>query len=242
MHCDIDAIAHALQEAFEWDQSEDKFQEVRTFVEEQYDPELSKEENFQDLLMKYAKHYHAVRSTVGRSCSHIHDAERCIYGYKKVDGKLLVDEIEAENVKWIFRMILQYTEHPPVSLVEAVIESAAAQGDTITYEDAEKRVSYDAILHYMGRELNLRNKVFAHESTKTPKTLQEILTLSLKEAEARYAEVVEDTVAESVAWTCRIKQVLPKPSFYQPSALCEPIISAEIYSAAQQAMQSKLSL
>lgn len=242
MCCEIDAIAHALQEAFEWDQSNDKFQEIRAFVEDNYDPEISKEESFPALLMKYAKHYHAVRSAMGKSCSHTHDAERYVYGYKKVDGKLIVDMIEAENIKWMFHMVLQYTEHPPVSLVEAVIESAAAQGETITYEDAEKRVSYDAILHYMGRELNLKNKLFAHESEKTPEALQEILSLSLEEAEARYTEVAEEIVAESVAWTCRIKHVLPKPSFYQPTALCEPIISAETYSAAQQAMQSKLSM
>jgi len=36
-----------------------------------------------------------------------------IYRYDCVDGKLIINEIESEVIKWIFSTVATYIKHPP---------------------------------------------------------------------------------------------------------------------------------
>lgn len=77
------------------------------------------------------------------------------FGYDRdADGNLVVNEKEAEIIKLIFDHLIKYTEHPPKELVDAVIEEAENDYQTITYEEAEKKVSYDYIVGYIIDEAN----------------------------------------------------------------------------------------
>lgn len=40
------------------------------------------------------------------------------YGYDIVDGKLVINEIQAEHIRWLFRTIIEYSISPPEVLVE----------------------------------------------------------------------------------------------------------------------------
>ena len=78
-----------------------------------------------------------------------------VFGFDNVDGKMVINAAEADVVKTVFNRVAGYVEHPPKILVEPVLESALKNGEIITYEEAEKRVPYSAILGYVARELNV---------------------------------------------------------------------------------------
>ena len=83
------------------------------------------------------------------------------YGYKLQDGRLVPDELEKEVVKWIFDRYIKYSEHPPETLVNGVIEEfKISKNMDISYEEAEKMVSSDRIHQYMDQEQRLRIKAF----------------------------------------------------------------------------------
>lgn len=77
-----------------------------------------------------------------------------LFGYDYVDGKLVVNVEEAKIIRTTFERVIEYTDHPPKVLVDRVIEISLENGESISYEDAEKRVSYSAILEYISKELN----------------------------------------------------------------------------------------
>ena len=77
-----------------------------------------------------------------------------LLGYDYVNGSLVINEDEAKIVKFVFARVKEYTDHPPKELVEVVLAIAQEKGEILTYEEAEKRVSYSAILDYIARELN----------------------------------------------------------------------------------------
>jgi hypothetical protein len=78
-----------------------------------------------------------------------------LFGYDYVDGKLVVNVEEAKIIRTTFEKVIEYTDHPPKVLVDRVIEISLENGESISYEDAEKRVSYSAILEYISKELNV---------------------------------------------------------------------------------------
>lgn len=80
--------------------------------------------------------------------------EQGIFGYKLENGKVVVDEDEAKAVKAVVEKFDVYMKHPPKELVDAVIEECAIEGEDISYEEAEKRVSYEAIVDYITCEIN----------------------------------------------------------------------------------------
>lgn len=80
--------------------------------------------------------------------------ERLPIGCQEKDGEIAMDENKTEIVLFAFSSVEKYAEHPPKELVEAKIEEAAIHGEEISYEDAEKRVSFCSILNYVAKELN----------------------------------------------------------------------------------------
>lgn len=99
------------------------------------------------------------------------------FGYRFIDGKLIADELEAEIVKWISDRHSKYQEHPPKELVERIIEETLITEDSrLSYEEAEQKVSYQEILEYMTREVNLRQKAFElYGQDKTVRELKQYL-------------------------------------------------------------------
>ena len=76
-----------------------------------------------------------------------------VFGYDYVDGKLVANDEEAKIVKFLYDKLAEYTEHPPKELVDGVLEAAQENGEILTYEEAEERVSYSAIMWYINKEI-----------------------------------------------------------------------------------------
>ena len=77
-----------------------------------------------------------------------------IYGYKVNDKNLLVvDDLPAENVKFIFYKIEEYIQNPPAKLVTEVMERHKGCNTELTYEEAIPLVSISAIQEYIAEEL-----------------------------------------------------------------------------------------
>ena len=73
-----------------------------------------------------------------------------IYGYKVNDKNLLVvDDLPAENVKFIFYKIEEYIQNPPAELVTEVMERHKGWNTELTYEEAIPLVSLSAIQEYV---------------------------------------------------------------------------------------------
>jgi len=78
------------------------------------------------------------------------------YGYNIVDGKLVINEIQAESIRWLFRTINEYSINPPKVLVEAAKVSAEEQGEILSYEEAKSRVAFVDIMECVCNEFNER--------------------------------------------------------------------------------------
>ncbi len=94
-----------------------------------------------------------------------------LFGYDHEGGRLVIDQEEAETVKLVFEKVKEYTEHPPRELVETILEITAEKGETLTYEEAEQRVSYSDILVYLAKELNANEEVVKSLSKRHPEVL-----------------------------------------------------------------------
>lgn len=85
-----------------------------------------------------------------------------LYGYKRADGnQLVVDELPAENVKFIFHKIEEYIKTPPAELVKRTMSEQKRKGLKLTYEDAIPLVSFYAIQEYVAEEVTIKNMAFA---------------------------------------------------------------------------------
>lgn len=113
------------------------------------------------------------------------------FGYKMIDGVFVVDKLEKEIVSWIYDRYIRYSEHPPAVLVEGVIEEYKISKDLdISYEEAEKMVSLDAIYDYMDREARLRVEAFKlYSKDESVEDLKHYLEYPL--AELNVDEVIE---------------------------------------------------
>lgn len=94
-----------------------------------------------------------------------------LLGYDSVDGELVINTDEAEIVKFTFNKVNEYTAHPPKELVDRVLEIAEENGEVLTYEEAEQRVSYSAILNYIAKEMNTNEEFGEILKRNTPHTL-----------------------------------------------------------------------
>ena len=70
------------------------------------------------------------------------------------DGETVPHPIESEILKYIFEKHNEYCEHPPQDLVEEVIGLYKSRAEKITYEEAEKKVSLEAIRQRIADEVN----------------------------------------------------------------------------------------
>ena len=113
------------------------------------------------------------------------------FGYKMIDGIFVVDELEGQIVSWLFDKSIRYRDHPPAVLVEGAIEEYEITYDqNISYEEAEKMVSVDAIYDYMAREVRLRVEAFKlYSKDERPEDLKHYLECPL--AELNVDEVIE---------------------------------------------------
>lgn len=152
------------------------------------------------------------------------------YGYKLEDGRLVVDEISAENVKFFFGKQCEYAENPPAELVEAVIEEyQCSRGEKLSYEEAKLHVTNDAKRQYLSEELNIKNRVFkegADHSIETLKAVLETPLTELKEQDSVH-EVAQPDNSEKpdlkdlelfLQDTVNIIQILPSMDFINPLA------------------------
>lgn len=136
-----------------------------------------------------------------------------IYGYDYADGKYVVIEFEAEIVKWLSSTVLAYIEHPPKVLVDAVIlRWKECYQEEISYEDAEKKVSYDSILEYITAEINNKHLLFSRSPVKTVDELKAILALTIDETKEKLTGVaVSDEQIQS--WKKRIIEMTRNPVY-----------------------------
>ena len=78
------------------------------------------------------------------------------YGYDNLDGKLVINEIQAESIRWLFKTINEYSINPPEVLVKAARLSAEEQGEILSYEEAKSRVAFVDIMECVCNEFNER--------------------------------------------------------------------------------------
>lgn len=76
-----------------------------------------------------------------------------IFGYDIKDGKYVINEKEAEVVRFYYQKHAEYTEEPPEELVRNVIEEYEADGREITFEEAKTEVSAYQIRSYIVKEI-----------------------------------------------------------------------------------------
>lgn len=63
-----------------------------------------------------------------------------VFGYDIKDGKLEVNESEFEVVKYIFARRLELTTDMPLELIQEVIDDYSAHGQTLSVEEAKRKV------------------------------------------------------------------------------------------------------
>lgn len=112
------------------------------------------------------------------------------YGYQLVDGQLQPHPIDSQFVRWMFSANEAYREHPPIELVNEVIESYFQEtGKQLSYADAEKLVSESSIEKYMVSEINAKKALYLKTSQESdPERLKIILALTFEEVSAALNE------------------------------------------------------
>lgn len=164
-----------------------------------------------------------------------------IYGYDCVDGKLVINEIESEVIKWIFSTVATYIKHPPKVLVDAVISNhKELYGEELSYEVAEKKVSYSSILEYLSEEVNDKHLLFNLSDTKAISDLKNIFALSFDEVKERLSHI--NVPNEQISfWKDFIANVAQNPIYMgttdiDASANCthEPIVAPSIFNEVQK--------
>lgn len=82
-------------------------------------------------------------------------------GYEMVDGKIQIIKEEAEIIRFWFDKIKEYSENPPDQVVAWVLETAEAEGKTITREEAiEKAKTSHMIDYYIAEEAREKFAVY----------------------------------------------------------------------------------
>lgn len=138
-----------------------------------------------------------------------------LYGYKVVgNGHLVIDELPAENVKFIFRKVEEYSQNPPAELVERILEEYEAQGTILTYEEAVPLVSLSAVQEYVAEELSIKNMAFdLSNASKTIESLQTILArpfadFPVDDVRRAYQDKMEiDDSNSELNWIKRVRKV-----------------------------------
>ena len=138
-----------------------------------------------------------------------------IYGYKVNDKNLLVvDDLPAENVKFIFYKIEEYIQNPPAELVTEVMERHKGWNTELTYEEAIPLVSLSAIHEYVAEELSVKNMAFIlSECPQSAENLRAILARPFADFPAddirrAYRDKVQAENSNSLLdWKKRVRRV-----------------------------------
>lgn len=77
------------------------------------------------------------------------------FGYEQnAEGQWVINDQESKIIKLIFNNYLEYRKHPPKELVDEIIEEVENNHETITYQEAEQKVSFERIDRYIADEIN----------------------------------------------------------------------------------------
>lgn len=104
-----------------------------------------------------------------------------LFGYKRQDdGTLVVDEKEASVVRWIYKMIAEYSDNLPDFLIKEVIARYEDEDMEITPEEAKEKISLYMIQRYISTELNIRMRQY-EDMQGEPEQIQHFLDVRLDE-------------------------------------------------------------
>lgn len=105
-----------------------------------------------------------------------------LFGYKRQDdGALVVDEKEASIVRWIYKMIAEYSDNPPDFLIKEVIARYEDEDMEITPEEAKEKISLYMIQRYIAAELNIRMHQYEDMQGEPEQIIQHFLDVQLDE-------------------------------------------------------------
>ena len=76
-----------------------------------------------------------------------------LFGYENVDGKLVVNEAEAEIVRYVYDKYIEYSENPPAVLIQEVMAECDATGEVLTDEEIKSRAALK-VIPYLTNEVN----------------------------------------------------------------------------------------
>jgi len=146
------------------------------------------------------------------------------FGYEWKDGTLEVNENNADIVKWLYKMTLEYMNNPPDYLIKKIIDNSE---EKLSYEEAKERVTLTMVLEYMVTELNKNNR-----QEDIPSEVQEFLRKPLDKELLTAVEQIykSNSVEYSVE---RISRNVGIPSNQKN----EPIITKEMYKRAVEKIE-----
>lgn len=111
-------------------------------------------------------------------------------GYDLVDGKPVVNPVTSQLVKLVFEKAAAYEEHPPVELVQNIIEEYhVVRNKQLSYEEAEKLVLRSSIDLYLDHEVKAKSKLYKLSGEKGEEAMREIIALSVDEVDRRINEL-----------------------------------------------------
>lgn len=152
------------------------------------------------------------------------------FGYEWKDGELVINEKNADIVKWLYKMVLEYENNPPEFLIREVIDKYV--DEELSYEEAKKRVKLTMVERYMVAELNLRMEQYENNRQED---IQEFLRKPLDKE--LLTAVEERYKSNSVEYSAeRISKYVGKtgtPSNQEN----EPIITREMYKRAVEKIE-----
>ncbi len=129
-------------------------------------------------------------------------------------NSLVVDDLPAENVKFIFYKIEEYIQNTPAELVTEVMERHKGWSIELTYEEAIPLVSISAIQEYVAEELSVKNMAFMlSECPQSAENLRAILARPFADFPAddirrAYRDKVQAEASDSLLdWTKRVRRV-----------------------------------
>ena len=76
------------------------------------------------------------------------------FGYKLVDGELVIEEFESQVVKFVFEKKYEYYMNPPQEIIDGILASHADDNPPMTREEAFEEARHSPLIdHYITREL-----------------------------------------------------------------------------------------
>lgn len=106
--------------------------------------------------------------------------KRKLFGCDWKDETLVVNEKEGIIVKWIYRMVSEYSGNPPDFLIQKVIARYRDEGEEITPEEAKEEITLNMVQSYITAELNIRMRQYK-DMQGTPEQIQQFLDVQLDE-------------------------------------------------------------